>query len=101
MENWDGKERRNGINHLKELMCLKIESNEKALELQAKEYERRLENLNHEAERLRSMASTYLPRELYEAKNKEIEIKIESLQKIVSIGIGVLLTLQFILHFLN
>lgn len=39
---------------------------ETARQLQAAEYERRLEILNHEAEQLKSMQATYLPREQWE-----------------------------------
>lgn len=39
---------------------------ESARQLQAIEYERRLEILNHEAEQLKSMQMTYLPREQWE-----------------------------------
>lgn len=44
----------------------------KALELQAKEYERRLTDLNHAHEEARRVLSTYLPRELYERSHEEI-----------------------------
>lgn len=44
---------------------------EKALQLQATEYKRRLKELNGEAGRLRSMQTNYIPREVFE---KEVEI---------------------------
>jgi hypothetical protein len=43
-------------------------SYEKALQLQAAEYDRRLNALNHEAEQLKKMQATYLPREVGENK---------------------------------
>lgn len=61
------------IKHLHKVM----ELNEKALKLQSREYERRLEALNGEAERLRKMQSTYVPREVYEAKYDELVANIE------------------------
>lgn len=39
---------------------------ETALKLQATEYERRLQILNHEADQLKKMQATYLPRESWE-----------------------------------
>lgn len=63
------------IQHLKELMAEK----EKALIIQAREYERRLEILNHEAERLRLMQTSYIPREVYESEMKEINAKVQML----------------------
>ena len=42
------------------------------LMLQAKEYERRLTNLNHEAEQLKRIHEKYLPREMYMVEHKEL-----------------------------
>lgn len=99
MDKYNGPERRNGLNHLKELMEMKLESNERALELQAKEYERRLADLNGEADRLRNMQSTYLPRELCDSKYNLLRNKVESLEKLVYVGLGGVLVLQMLLHF--
>lgn len=44
----------------------KFKARENELKLQAKEYERRLEGLNHEAERLKDMQKTYITRELFD-----------------------------------
>jgi len=55
----------------------KFDAIKTALELQAKEYERRLAALNHEAEQLKSMQINYVPRETYvrdlEESKKEIK----------------------------
>lgn len=44
----------------------------KALELQAKEYERRLDDLNHSHSEAQRVLATYLPRELYERAHGEV-----------------------------
>lgn len=44
----------------------KFKSTDEALKLQAKEYERRLEALNHEAVQLKDMQTTYVSRELFD-----------------------------------
>lgn len=44
----------------------------KALELQAKEYERRLEDLNHSHAEAQRVLATYLPREVYERAHNEV-----------------------------
>ncbi len=49
----------------------RMEDNAKALEIQAREYERRLEALNGEAGRIRNIQDTYVPRETFEAYQKE------------------------------
>ena len=86
---------------LREFIEEKFKNADKALELQAKETERRLELLNGEAERLRTMQATYLPREVFEVCCKEMATKTESLQKLVYIGIGIVLVLQVVVKFLH
>ena|SRR6185369_6150794 len=44
-----------------------------ALKLQRKEYKRRLAALNHEAEQLKSMQSTYVRQETYDINNENIK----------------------------
>lgn len=58
---------------------VKLKAMEKALELQAKEYERRLSDLNGEASRLRDMQETYIPREVFNTTVKDMEKRIEIL----------------------
>ena len=62
-------------------MKLRSEASEKALNLQAKEYERRLDGLNGEAERLRKMQETYLARDVYNSDIKSIRDDIADLKK--------------------
>ena len=93
------------LKHLRELIETKHDMStnalEKALELQAREYMRRLDDLNHEAERLRIMQTTYLPREIYITQHNVVERKIEEIQKLVYIGAGVIMVLQVVLMFLR
>jgi hypothetical protein len=58
----------------------KFEALEGAIRLQASEYERRLELLNHEAAQLKSMQETYLQKSLYQSEYKEVLNKIASIQ---------------------
>lgn len=89
------------IAHTKELFSVELAANQKAMELQAKEYERRLELLNGEAESLRKMQATYVPRESFEAFQKQVgemdvsqNIKITDLEKWKSTVIGQFAILQ-------
>lgn len=50
-----------------------------ALRLQHEEYKRRLHDLNGEAQRLRDIQATYVPRESYESYVKEAEAKAAAL----------------------
>lgn len=78
-----------------------------ALELQAKEYERRLDLLNHEAQQLKDMQATYVPRELFDTTIKELNKEISALkqykdnamgkQSILTVVISVIISLGFLL----
>lgn len=68
---------------------IKFEAMEKALQLQAKEYERRLSDLNGEAGRLRDMQATYVPREVFDTVVKDLEKRIEILTAVNLKGEGV------------
>lgn len=61
---------------------------DKALQLQAAEYERRLSALNGEAERLRNMQAMYVPRETFDTVIREFEKKIEILTAVNLKGEG-------------
>lgn len=82
------------LDHYKEVISLKFAESEKALQIQATEYERRLEVLNHEAAQLKDMQSTYVSRDLFDATIKEISAKHESTRETVLIGTGVFIALQ-------
>src|SRR6266581_4336185 len=58
---------------IKQAHELEIAARDKALLIQFNEYERRLNILNGEASRLQIMQATYLPREVWESKYKEID----------------------------
>ena len=51
------------------------------LKRQAREYERRLSDLNHEAARIASRDAFFLPREVYENGQREVESRAETLAK--------------------
>lgn len=59
----------------------KLKSLEKALELQAKEYERRLDELNGEAGRLHKMQEMYVLREVFERTIDELRKELRILSE--------------------
>jgi hypothetical protein len=78
----------------------RLQGAKEALKLQADEYERRLEILNHEAQQLKDMQTTYIPRETYEISHKSLEMKLENVQKLVYVGLGVVLAFEFLFEYL-
>jgi len=70
------------------------------LSLQAREYERRLDILNHEAEQLKTMQINYVPRETHDNFRREIEEKMNGFGRLVYIGVGICLATEIVLQFL-
>ena len=62
-----------------EAIANQFKMNDRALKIQTNEFERRLDDLNGEANRLRSIHTTYLPREVYENDIRQIREDIKSL----------------------
>jgi hypothetical protein len=113
--------------HLREVMQLQLGAVEKARQIQAEEYERRLALLNHEAAQLKDMQAMYVPREVFEGQMKELGMKIDkmidasvknlpreiheqyvkdtndkiaALSRLVYIGMGILIVVEFVVRFL-
>jgi DNA-directed RNA polymerase len=78
-----------------------LDSLEEATNLQAKEYARRLDFLNGEAERLREMQATYVTREMWETNHKAIEVKIDTTTKFMYMALGALLIIEVALRYLS
>ena len=76
------------IKALERIIETRLTAMDKALELQHKEYERRLDFLNGEAERLRQMQSTYLPREVSDKVLEGILQRIRDLETYRDTQIG-------------
>lgn len=80
---------KNKIHHY-DLLEEMIRERDQRLILQAKEYERRLESLNHENERIMEILKQSVPREVYdrglESINSKIGIAIETLNSKIQIN---------------
>lgn len=74
----------------------KFKSIKVALNLQAKEYERRLQGLNHEAEQLKDMQSKYVSREVFDRVTNELKDKIFFLNEYKTKNEGRSSLIQFI-----
>lgn len=67
-----------------------------SLKLQAREYERRLGELNHAHSMAEKKNQEYISREVFYAAIREATLKIEALQRIVYIGLGILMAAQLV-----
>jgi DNA repair exonuclease SbcCD ATPase subunit len=68
------------VDHLEQLNTERYDTAAQALKIQAREYERRLEALNGEANRLRELEATYVSKEFYEAHHEGIHSEISDLK---------------------
>jgi len=55
------------------------ENMRRALEIQAREYERRLSDLNHEKEQLKEQQTTYVRLETYNTRNHDVDTQLRAL----------------------
>jgi hypothetical protein len=90
----------------------KLEAADSARVIQAKEYERRLQDLNHAHTQAMERNATFVSRELYDAgirealtaasaattasiaESKALSARVDALSAKMNIGIGILLTIQ-------
>jgi len=56
-------------------------TSDRALLVADAEFHRRLDELNGEAERLKNMQATYLPREIYERNRETVEARMGSIER--------------------
>lgn len=68
------------IEHLKEVYRHDKEAIQKALDLQASEYERRMETLNHEAARVLDVQTRSVNQEIFDELKKNTEQKLSKLE---------------------
>jgi hypothetical protein len=85
------------VQALERLLMTRLDAQDRALGLQAKEYSRRLDLLNGEAERLRQMQMTYVSRELYERVDAQRCEDIKALESYRDTQIGKQMVLSAII----
>jgi hypothetical protein len=85
---------------LREVLSVQLIQSREALALQAREYERRLHDLNGEADRLREMQGQFVKKDVYELGHREVTTRQEWLLKIVYLGLGALMMIEFALKYL-
>ena len=84
---------------LKEYCDTRFLQNDKEVKLANDQLQIRLEHLNEFRASMKDQAGLFLTRAEFEAKYQLLEVKIDLVQKLVYIGIGVLLVLEIIFRF--
>jgi hypothetical protein len=84
---------------LKDYFDTKLCGMERATNLARDSMEKRLESMNEFRQSLKDQSSTFLTRQEYDAKHALLEQKIETLQKFVWLGIGILTIMEIVIRF--
>lgn len=84
---------------LKEYCDTRFEQNDKEVKLAADALNIRVEHLNEFRKTLQDQSNSFLSRNEYDAKHQLLENKIDSLQKIVYIGMGMVMLLEILFKF--
>lgn len=90
-------ELRSELRSLRALLEAIRAGDQKALELQAKEYERRLDELNHHRTSMAAKESHFVSRELHDREFARVDRDVSSLSRLVWIGVGIALVGQGLL----
>jgi hypothetical protein len=88
------------IKHERELREASALALEKALTIQAEEYERRLHELNEAHKQAAADREDFLARTEYLAERKAIELRLQSVERLVWLACGAVLLLQLVLRFI-
>ena len=82
---------------LRELVDRTREGDMKALQLQAAEYQRRLEDLNHAHKVTADRNAMFVSRELHDVEFRRVAVEYAALSRMVYIGFGILLAVNALL----
>lgn len=96
---------------LEKMIEMKRESDQRALSLQATEYERRLDMLNHAHAQAMERNAHYITRELYESRwiaheeteravHAKFDGQVATVERLVYIAVGAVLAIELALKFL-
>jgi len=84
------------IKHLSDKIAIANEKNQEALKEARIEMNRRLEGMNEFREQLNEQAKTFIKRDEFSATDRLVNSKIESMQKLVYIGVGILIVAELL-----
>ena len=93
------EEREANVAKLRELLDIKLAAQAMALELQAKETERRLGDLNHENARIKEAQSMSIERSVYLVQHESVVRDIALVTRMVWIGAGAVMALEVLLKY--
>ncbi len=109
-QEWPTREYERRLDHLREVFELKLAAEDRALVLQAGEYQRRLDELNHAAQRLTVMQEKFVSSDVYRVEHRALmdhmdrayavlTKELKALEKLVWGIAGTMGMLQLLAHF--
>lgn len=87
--------------HFEKICNEKMCAQKEALSLARESLEKRLEHMNEFRSQLSEQSITFMTKDIYEARHKELTSKIESIEKIVYIGMGMCAVIELMLRFIK
>ena len=87
------------IDHNREVIDVRMEEREKALVIQARLNEVHFESLNNVGKRLMEMQALNVHTEVYRVQHAGLEQKLDVVTRMVWVGAGAIMALQFLLHY--
>ena len=84
---------------LKEFITDKFQTLEKNMDLSRISMDKRLDGMNEFRQQLKDQNGTFITKTDYEGRHQTLETKIEGLEKIVYVGLGVCMAIEFALKF--
>ena len=87
------------IDHNREVIEVRMEEREKALVIQARLNEVHFESLNNVGKRLMEMQALNVHTEVYRVQHAALEQKVDVVTRMVWVGCGAVMALQFLLHY--
>lgn len=87
------------VKHLREIMELRFEAGREALRIQTEANSIHFDALNHEAARMAARDAHFVSGEKHDANMQELRSSLHAVQKLVYVGLGILLAAQVALSF--
>lgn len=84
-----------------EALRVRIDHVESLAEHKSRDLERRLEGLNHLRNEVMTDRSAFLKKEVQDIRNHYVDVRFQQIERLVYIGVGIALALQFVLHYLG
>jgi hypothetical protein len=82
-----------------EALRVRIDSVEALSQNRDEELERRMEGLNHLRQEVMTDRGQFLKKDIQDVRNHFVDVRFQQIERLVYIGVGIALALQFVFHY--